>query len=138
MKSLALITTLALLPCVANAERQMRADGVYEYQKDELQWDRKALDSPPTIVGGYSELVRRISYPSELRRRRVEGSAITTVTLDAGGRVTSVSFAPRMPRDLERIVADAVRACRWKPGQKQGKAAAGRAWFPVKFVVRGA
>jgi len=75
-------------------------------------------------------LVRRISYPSELRLRRIQGAATTTVSLDAAGQVTSVSFAPRMPADLERIVTTAVRGCRWKPGQKRGKAVAGRVWFP--------
>ena len=136
MKSLAIIIALALLPVAAIAETQVRRDGTYEYDKNELQWDKKAFDSSPQIVGGYVDLVRRISYPSELRARRIEGAATTTVALDAAGQVTSVTFAPRMPRDLERIVTAGVRGCRWKPGQKQGRAIAGRVWFPVKFVLR--
>lgn len=136
MKLLAPIIALALLAVVASAETQVRRDGTYEYDKDELRWDKKAFDSPPQIVGGYADLVRRISYPSELRASRVEDAATTTVALDATGQVTSVTFAPRMPRDLERIVTAAVRGCRWKPGQKQGRAVGGRVWFPVEFKVR--
>ncbi len=136
MKSLALIIALALLPVPAIAETQVRDDGIYEYDRNELQWDKKAFDSPPQIVGGYADLVRRVSFPSELRARRVEGAATTTVSLDLAGRVTSVTFTPRMLPDLERIVTTAVRGCRWKPGQKRGKVVGGRVWFPVKFVLR--
>ena len=136
MKSFAFIIALALLPVAAIAETQVRRDGTYEYNKDELQWDKKVFSSPPQIVGGYADLVRRISYPSDLRARRVEGAATATVSLDATGQVTAITFAPRMPRDLERIVTEAVRGCRWKPGHKHGKVVGGRVWFPVKFVLR--
>ena len=136
MKSLALIIALALLPVAAIAETHVRRDGTYEYDKNELQWDKKAFDSPPQIVCGYADLVRRISYPAELRARRVQGAATATVTLGSTGEVTSVTFARRMPSELERIVTTAVRSCRWKPGHKRGKIVGGRVWFPVKFVLR--
>jgi TonB family protein len=136
MKSLALLIAVAVLPVAASAETEVRRDGTIEYEKDELRWDKKAFDLPPQIVGGYADLIRRVSYPPELRARRVEGAATATVSLDAAGQVRSVTFTPRMPPDLERIVTAAVRGCRWKPGERHRKAVSGRVWFPVKFVVR--
>jgi TonB family protein len=136
MKSLALIIAFALLAASAIAETQVRRDGTYDYDKNELQWDKKAFDAPPQIVDGYADLVRRISYPSELRARHVEGAATVTLSLDSTGHVTSITFTPRMPRDLEGIVTTAVRGCRWKPGQKKGRLVGGRVSFPVKFILR--
>jgi hypothetical protein len=67
MKSLILITAAAFLPVATIAETPVRPDGTYEYDKNELQWDKEGFDSPPQIVGGYADLVQRISYPSGLR-----------------------------------------------------------------------
>jgi hypothetical protein len=135
MKSLALITALVLLPFVAAAERQARQDAVYEYQKDELQWDRKAFDSPPQIVGGYSDLVRRVSYPSELRLRRIEEPRDDNSDSRRAAVVTSVLLCAPHAQDLERIVTGASAAALEARG-KHGKAVGGRVWFPVKCVVR--
>ena len=135
MKSLALITSFITLACSLHAESQSRRDATYTYREDELRWDKRAFDRPPKIVGGYSQLVRQLTYPADLRARRVEGSATVTVSLDPSGRIASVSFAPRMPPDLERLVTSAVRGCRWKPGQRHDRSVSGRVWFPVKFVA---
>jgi hypothetical protein len=135
MKSLALITSIAILACALHAETETRRDGTYTYRKDELQWDKRAFDRPPEIVGGYVELVRRFSYPSDLRARRVEGSATVTVLLDASGALSAVFFTPRMPPDLQRLVTSAVRGCRWRPGQRGGRPVGGRVWFPATFIA---
>ena len=135
MKSLALVTSFFLLVCSSYSTTETRRDGTYAYRENELQWDKHAFDRPPEIVGGYSELVRHISYPSDLRARRVQGSAKVTVSLDASGHVASISFAPHIPSELEHLVTSAVRVCRWKPGQRHGKSTAGRVWFPVRFVA---
>jgi TonB family protein len=135
MKSLALITVLAVLISNVAAEKQVRRDGTYVYRDDELQWDKKAFDAPPAIIGGYRELVQQFSYPDDLRRRRIQGSATVTLSVDSAGGVSSVSFSPRMPPDLERLITTAVRKCRWKPGRRGGRPVAGHVWFPATFVL---
>jgi TonB family protein len=135
MKSLALLTSFILIVPRVSAETQTRRDATYVYREDELQWDKSAFDRPPQILGGHAALVRQLSYPADLRARRVEGSARVTVSVDASGRASSLSFSPRMPPDLERLVTYAVRACRWKPGQRRGTAVSGRVWFPATFVA---
>lgn len=135
MKSLALLTTFILVVSFVSAETQTRRDATYEYREDELQWDKSAFDRPPEIVGGYAALVRQLSYPADLQARRVQGSATVTVSIDASGQISSVSFSPRMPPDLERLVTSTVRACRWKPGQRHRRPVSGHIWFPVKFVA---
>jgi TonB family protein len=136
MKPLTLIIVFSFVATLALAETQVRDGATYEYDKDELLWDKKAFDTPPQIIGGYSDLVWRLSYPRELRARSIQGAATVTVSLYSDGRITSVTFAPRMPPDLERLVTTAVRSCHWKSGERNGRPVPGRVWFPAKFVLR--
>ncbi len=102
---------------------------------DKFSWEKKAFDSPPGIVGGQAALVPWLQYPTALRRQRVEGRAVASVSIDATGAVTGVSFSPRLHRDLEALVVRAVKKCKWKPGRKRGKVVAGTVSFPVTFIL---
>ena len=119
----------------ASGQQKIGASTI-SYDDADFRWDAKTFDTPPKIVGGQAALIRWLEYPTALRRRRIEGTAIVSVTVDPTGAVKALSFSPRMHRDLESLVTRAVRKCRWTPGEKRGKAVAGNVAFPVTFTLK--
>jgi TonB family protein len=106
-----------------------------EHDDRDFTWDKRQLDAPPFPVGGPTAFTRYLDYPRELRRRRVESKSIASVTVDAKGRVTAISFRPHMNPELEQIVRRAVLHCEWRPGRRKGVAKAGTLSFPMNFVI---
>ena len=133
MKHIFLITASFAL---ATAAAAMAPDVRFHYE-NKFTWDKKQLDSPPLPVGGEPALSKGLDYPVELRRRHVEGASGVAVTVDPHARVQSVRFSPHLAPELERIVTTAVYQCRWKAGQRHGRAVTGTVSFPVRFVVTG-
>jgi TonB family protein len=133
MKALVvLIFVAATLGATPSAPAQ-GAEVRYTYDEREFTWDKRQLDTPPLPVGGQQALTRYLAYPRALRRQRIQGESAVSVSVDSAGRVTSVTFAPCMHRDLESIVRSAVLRSRWKPGKKDGAARAGT--FPANFRI---
>ncbi len=129
---------IAIAFLCASAAAAQRPEVRYKYDDRDFSWDKRQLDTPPLPVGGQVSLTRYLDYPRELRRRRVEGKSIASVSVDATGRVTSVAFVPRMDRQLEAIVRRAVMRCRWTPGKKSKRIKAGTVSFPITFVISAA
>src|SRR5438477_13074567 len=96
------------LPQLAEAQRpEVR----YEYHDSDFTWNKRELDAPPLPVGGQAAITRHLDYPRELRRRRIEGKSIASVTVDAAGRVTRITFTPPMNDELQQITRNAVLHC---------------------------
>jgi TonB family protein len=127
-----ILVLLGLSPAVAGVQKVGSSTVSYD---EKFRWDKKAFDSPPSIVGGQAALVPWLQYPTALRRERIEGRAIASVGIDVTGAVTGVSFSPRLHRDLEALVVRAVKNCRWRPGKRRGKVVRGMVSFPVTFIL---
>ena len=129
--------TLATTVCLAAATRadtQRRADATYKWDPRELRWNKAKFDTPPLPVGGYEALVKQLSYPTALRARRVSGSSVASLPIDAAGRIGTISFSPRTAPELEQIVVSAVRRTRFLPARRAGKPVPSVARFPITFV----
>jgi len=132
------LASFGLIVCLASATRadtQNRADATYTWDPRDWHWDKTKLDSPAAPAGGFQVLVRQLSYPAALRYRRVQGSGVALIMIDATGRVGDISFSPRMAPELEQIVVTAVRRTRFLPARRSGKPVASIARFPVRFVT---
>jgi TonB family protein len=128
---LCIASSLALPYHAAAQQPQVR----YEYNDRDFTWEKQQLDTPPLPVGGQAALTRHLDYPKELRRDRIEGKTIVSVSVDPTGRVTAMTFSPRMDRRLEHIVRRATLRCQWKAGRKNGVATRGAVSFPLNFVI---
>jgi TonB family protein len=136
MKRSTTFAFLLLLVCVSAALAGAQRRGASTISYDEkFSWDKRVFDSPPSVVGGQAAFVPWLEYPTSLRRERIQGRSLVSVIVDASGAVTRISFSPRMHPDLERLVTQAVKKCRWKPGRKRGKVVAGSVSFPVTFIL---
>jgi TonB family protein len=132
LASLALIIFLA---AATRADTQRRAGATYTWDPRDWHWDKTKLDSPAAPAGGFELLVKQLTYPAWLRYRRVQGSGVALISIDASGRVGNISFSPRMAPELEQIVVTAVRRTRFLSARRAGKSVASIARFPVTFVT---
>ena len=89
----------------------------------------------PIPVGGVGAFTRKLWFPRELRTRPyiVSGKSIVSITVEADGRATNVSFSPRMDPKLEHIVIEAARSCRWKPARNAGVPVRAKCVVPITF-----
>lgn len=137
MKLLVCVVALSFLAILgAVAETQRWRDGTYTYDPHDWHWNPQDFDTPPNVVGGYGALVRRLSYPESLRRRRIQGHGAALIAVDSTGKVRSISFlSPRMRPELEQIVISAVTHSQFTPALRKGKRIAAYLRFPVTFVA---
>lgn len=133
LSTFAVFVSVALSASVSHAAGQQKVGASTIAFDDQFRWDRKVLDTPPKIIGGEAALAPWLEYPTELRRRRIEGHSIVSVTVTPTGTVTAISFSPRLHSELERLVTTAVKRCHWKPGEKRGRLVTGTVSFPVTF-----
>ena len=131
---LASVAIVSIAGSPAVGESQRRGDATITYHELSA---KERYDRTPLPVGGIAAFVSHLYYPPDLRypSHKVQGSAYVVVRVDKGGRVTSVSFTPRIHPELEEIVTEAVHACRWNSGKRRGRPIDGAVRIPVTFSV---
>ncbi len=73
-------------------------------------------------------------YPEEARARRLEGTVLLLVALDAAGHVTGTNIQRSCGHAvLDRAALTAVRSWRFDPARQDGVAIAARVEVPVRF-----
>jgi protein TonB len=90
------------------------------------------LDKPPALVSSIPP-----TYPSELRRARVEGTVMLVFVLTEEGRVEDPRVESSSQVEFEKPALDAVRRWRFKPGMKDGVAVRTFMRLPIRFRATG-
>ena len=80
-----------------------------------------AVDMMPEPSGGIESIQRKIIYPPEARRDRVEGKVIIKVFIDEAGSVRRAEIVKGIGRGCDEAAIAAVRNSRFRPGKMNGK-----------------
>ena len=75
------------------------------------------------------------TYPSELRKARIEGSVMLTFVLTEEGRVEDPRVENSSRPEFEKPALDAIRRWRFRPGMKDGQAVRTYIRIPMRFRV---
>jgi len=107
-------------------------------------WSRQPAASPtplpsPGILGDYDEpprplKIRQPKYPVEAFRRRVSGTVLLRVVIDAEGKVKDARVIRGIP-ELDAAALDAIKGWRFAPARKAGQPVQVTADAPVTFKV---
>lgn len=92
--------------------------------------DLKYVDTPPAAIA-----MKRPIYPSDLRGRRVNGSATMLVVVLKDGTVGEVEAIEASDKRFADAAQDAVRQWRFRPALKSGIATNCRMTIPMNFAV---
>jgi len=125
---IAVVAVFAQTSVARAAETQRR--GRDTFQLGDWPKQQRNFDVPQ---GGMSDFLSRLSYPDSLRRQRVQGVMLVSVSLDAAGRLLAIRVLQTVHPALDRIVIDALRRTRWTPAMKSRRPVAATFKFPVTF-----
>jgi protein TonB len=95
-----------------------------------------AVEQMPELVGGLTELKKKIYYTEIARRVGIEGTVYIEAIIDEKGNILD-SFVKRdIGGGLGDVALNAVRDTKFKPGMQRGKAVKVRMIIPIKFVLK--
>ena len=80
-----------------------------------------AVDMMPEPSGGIESIQRKIIYPSEARRDKVEGKVIIKAFVDEAGSVRRAEIVKGIGSGCDEAAIAAVRNSRFRPGKMNGK-----------------
>lgn len=80
-----------------------------------------AVDMMPEPSGGIESIQRRIIYPPEARRDKVEGKVIVKAFIDEAGSVRRAEIVKGIGSSCDEAAIAAVRSSRFRPGKMNGK-----------------
>ncbi len=93
------------------------------------------VDKWPEPVGGTSALMHHVAYPKTALKDGLEGKVLLSLVVDTLGIAQSVKVVESVRADLDGAATEAVKATKWIPAQKDGKAVAITIRVPVQFKL---
>lgn len=100
-----------------------------------VQQASAAQVEPPELVQGPTERTMHRCYPVESRIRHEEATVVATVTLDEGGRVTSIAVPAGTPGRLEEATECVAAGLRFRPARVAGRPAPSEVTVPFDFSL---
>lgn len=94
------------------------------------------VEDPPVLIGGLSELQKKINYPPIARKANVEGRVTIQFVVDEQGNVTNAEVLRGIGAGCDEEALRAVMASKFEPGKQRGKAVKVRMSLPVTFKLR--
>ena len=86
-------------------------------------------ENMPFLIGGITELQKRIEYPTKALKDKVEGRVVIQFIVDRKGKVRNPEVIKGVRQDLNKEALRAVSNSRFRPGQVDGKT------IPVEQVL---
>jgi len=134
-RTIIFITALTILPFSGYCTKDTRlpqdippqpgVDNVYaETNRDEIP-DLIPPEILPRIIGGLSEIHKRIRYPEEAKKAGIQGRVVIQVLVDENGKPIEFKVLTSSGYGLSQAAIDAISQVRFTPAILRGA--------PVKF-----
>ncbi len=92
-----------------------------------------AYDEPPSPIGGFSAIHKKLNFPRFLLYR-YEGKVIVTCLIGEDGKVLETRILKSLHPLLDQAAIDAIRATEWKPAKQRIKPV--KVWISIPLVFR--
>ncbi len=93
----------------------------------------EAVEELPHPVGGYSALMRNLTYPDLARRVGIEGTVVVVAYVDESGTVTRTELMKGIGFGCDESALSAVQNTAFQPGLQRGKPVKVKLKIPVRF-----
>ena len=113
-------------PCVPDTPSLARADSL-----------TGTSEEPPILLGGRDSIEKRMRYPTEARRKELEGQICLLVTVDEEGEVESVEVARSIHPLLDAEAVRAVMGSKFKPARRNGEPVESRLSLTMRYTLIG-
>ncbi|MBU1636479.1 energy transducer TonB [bacterium] len=121
----------ASLACFLNAS-SLFADNT----TDSSEPQKLELDSYPSPVGGFGDLMKQIEYSESGRKSGTTGKVLLAVSFDDKGTVVEVEVVESLGKDFDTAAVNAVKSVQWKPAISNNKSVACRIHLPIEFKLQ--
>lgn len=89
----------------------------------------------PEIVGGMGNLYKRLAYPEEARKKKIQGVVNVMAFIDENGDVTKAEVVDGIGYGCDEAAQTAVYYSRFKPGLIRGRPVKVQMIVPVEFKL---
>jgi TonB family protein len=94
-----------------------------------------SVEIMPEPYGGWDNLYKRVRYPSEARKRKIEGTVKLRAYIERNGDVNEVEILEDLGYGTGEAARTAVYYARFKPGLLKGKPSRVQMIIPVEFKL---
>jgi protein TonB len=121
-------------------ERNKKTDEMPPEQVEEKNFD----DDPayflnaevmPEPIGGMATIYRKLTYPEEAKKKKIEGTVKVLAFIEKDGEVSNASVVEGIGYGCDEVARLAVYYTRFKPGMMKGKRVKVQMVIPVEFKL---
>ena len=94
---------------------------------------QKKGDKSPMPVGGMAAVAKKVVYPKEIEGKNIKGDVQVMVTVDSTGVILATSIFKALHPACDSAAIKAVRAVKFKPGEKAGVKVKKKIIIPINF-----
>ena len=94
------------------------------------------FDDPPKPVGGFSSVVRNLTYPETARKSGTEGRVLVWINVDTNGEVINDRIVESVNSEVDSAARTAILKTEWTPAIHKGEAVSAWIAVPVDFKLR--
>ena len=94
------------------------------------------VDEMPELIGGLRGMQRKIYYPEEARKARIQGVVIIQFIVDENGDVRDAYAVQGIGGGCDEEALRVVREARFRPGKQEGKPVKVKLSLPITFKLK--
>lgn len=94
---------------------------------------QKKSDKSPMPIGGMGAVAKKVVYPDEIKGKNIKGDVQVMVTVDTTGVILATSIYKALHPACDSAALQAVKAVKFKPGEKDGKKKVRKVIIPITF-----
>lgn len=106
---------------------------------DDIPRPEKFALYPGGINGIYKHLKEEVTYPSDAKENNIQGTVVTTFSVNKSGKVENVRVVQSVSEDLDKEAIRLIESMEtWYPGMDKGKPVRTKYRQPIVFEIKSA
>jgi len=93
-------------------------------------------DEMPSLVGGMSAFMKKLTYPKIAKKNKIEGQVLIIVFVDELGDVVATHIGKSIGYGCDEAAEKAARSCKFIPAKHAGKNVKAMIVLPVQFKLK--
>jgi periplasmic protein TonB len=96
-----------------------------------------AYDEPPSPIGGFTAIQKKLKYPEIARKAGVEGRVYVNVLIDQKGNVVDTKILKSLGNNgCDQAAMSAIKSVKWTPAKQRDKPVKVWVGIPVVFKLK--
>lgn len=127
LSHLVIISSVLLSCSVFESEHEVCEEGNYQ----------TVVEHPPVLIGGISELNKKVVYPPLAKARGIEGRVVVQFIVNERGRVICPTVVRGIGGGCDEAAVKAVLQSEFTPGKQNGEYVPVQYSLPISFTIPG-